>query len=493
MAERNRVKLSEHLRVTFRAADPELTTLQHIVFSRYPDKEWATFIRCGWREFEGGLVLTLAIVDAARDGDMDPSRANVGLLEPYSRRIALTARDGTLAVGLVHSHPEDFAPCPSRLDDDMDTYYAEQYLVGFAPGRPFVSLILAREANALVASGRVYWKGEWHAVQRILLERMTNRTWVNGRRPPPDDEIVPRTARLSSFYGTEAAARLRRATVAVVGAGGTGSAAIEVLARAGVGRLILLDSDYFEPSNLERVHGSTPDQAKRQDPKVAVAKAHLTSITPDCEVVAIKGSIPQSKVIDLIAEADVLLGCTDTQHSRLAVSDIARRFLVPAIDIGVVFEGECGRVTAQVLQLRRCLAADPCARCRRTIDQMLLNQELMTEEDRRWRRVAAQEALEKGEPGGPYWQEEPQLDTVGFLTTAAGAIAAGYAIGWIAGRFDTPFELLEVCLLTPYLVKTGLPREPNCDCGKARGWADQGNRYSLITAPAHWPEPIVLT
>ena len=58
-------------------------------------------------------------------------------------------------------------------------------------------------------------------------------------------------------------------------------------------------------------------------------------------------------------DADVVLSCTDTQHGRLAIADLASRFLVPAIDVGVVLEGGEGVVSAQVIQLRRQLAADP--------------------------------------------------------------------------------------------------------------------------------------
>ena len=487
MAQLPEITLSEELQVVFRAADPELQRLRDLVFRRYPHKEWATFIRCGWRVTPSGLVLTLASVDPPGTGDMEERVGNVLIRDPYSLRIAQAARSHPLAVGLVHSHPAGFAPCPSTLDDDMDSYYGERYLRGFAPGRPFVSLIMALHEGELVVSGRVFWNQEWHAIQRILLERTPNRTWVDGRRPH-DDPPNPRTERLSSAFGLEAAARLRRSTVAVIGAGGTGSAAVEVLARAGVGRLIVVDPDVFEESNLERVHGSLPEHITKGTPKVVIALEHVRAIAPGCEVLALKGSLPQAGVVDALLSADVVVGCTDTQHSRLALSDLAARYLVPSIDVGVALAGADGTVTAQVAQFRRCLASDPCMRCRGMISQWRLNQELMSLEERRQRREDADAARLRGEDPTAYWRDEPQLNTVGYLTTAAGSLAAGYAIGWITGRFEPRFTTLEASLLVPSLaVIREEPLNSECHCTMARGWADQGARYSLITAAPHWP------
>src|SRR3546814_16021971 len=77
---------------------------------------------------------------------------------------------------------------------------------------------------------------------------------------------------MTSAFGLEAYQRLARATVALIGAGGTGSAAIPILARAGVGRLIVIDGDHVTISNLERLHGSRPSDVEAATPKALVAK-----------------------------------------------------------------------------------------------------------------------------------------------------------------------------------------------------------------------------
>jgi hypothetical protein len=471
-----------------RLAAPEWNTLTDVIFSRYPNKEWATFARFGWRATDQNLVITLASVGPPEGTDLDKRVGHVAITEPYTLRIALTAERHNLAVGVIHSHPKECPPIASSIDDDMDEYYSS-YFGGFAPDRPYVSLIASVVGGEMSLSGRIYWQDQWLRVSRFSVERTPVRTWTEGISINAQYQQRERTQRLSAAFGLEAAGRLRQSTVAVIGAGGTGSAAIEVLARAGVGHLVLVDPDHISESNLERVHGSRPEDVAVKKAKVALASEHVKSIDPTCEVESIIGSLPQKEILDAIVNADVVLGCTDQQHSRLALSDVAVRYLVPAIDCGVLLEGKDGKVTGQVLQLVRFLARDACALCRGMIDSSRVAQELMTEEEKTNRRNAADEARRQNGAADAYWRDLPQLNTVGYLTTVAGALAAGYAIGWLTGRFDPPFERLQMNLVAPYLDVTDQeqPPRPECICHRIRGWADQGIADALVSAPAHWP------
>lgn len=473
--------------VIVRLAPPEFDQLRALAFRRYPHHEWGTFARFGWRDTPDGLILTLAGLDSPTPGDLDEDVGNISIAERYTLRAALAAETHPLAVGVIHSHPRNCVPCPSLIDDDMDTYYAD-YFSGFAPGRPYVSLILSEMNGELAISGRVFWEKNWLLADRFVAERSPLSTWVAGARSDHQESRHERTARLRAAFGDQAAARLRRSSVAVIGAGGTGSAAIEVLARAGVGRLIIVDPDHLEESNLERVHGSRPEHAIERTPKVSLARDHVRSIDPTVEVSPYIGSLPQREIIDAIVTADVALGCTDQQHSRLALSDLTFRYLVPSIDCGVMLEGANGAVTGQIAQFVRFLAADSCALCRGMVVSQRLAQELMSEAERTQRRAAAAVAHARGDEAGAYWHDEPQLNTVGYLTTMTGALVAGYAIGWITGRFDPPFSRLQMNLVQQFFDVTNaeeLPRS-DCVCRRVRGWADQAAIDALITAPTHW-------
>jgi molybdopterin/thiamine biosynthesis adenylyltransferase len=458
--------------------------MQDLVCRRYPDYEWATFAHFGWRQTPSQLVLTLARLAVPQPGELDDDVGHVLIREPYTLRMALDAEQHPLAVGVIHSHPRHCPPAPSSIDDDMDGYYSK-YFADFAPNRPYVSLILSELDNGIVVSGRVWWGGVWNRLTRVAVERTRVAAWPSDRTKAPGEE---RHKRLSAAFGDEATSRLRRSTVAVIGAGGTGSAAIETLARAGVGRLVIVDPDDLEYSNLERVHGSTPGDAAQKTPKVVIARRHVATIDPACHVDSFVGALPHATVVDAVVTADVMVGCTDQQHSRLALSDLARRYLIPAIDCGVLLEGKHGSVTAQVIQCIRFLPDDPCPLCRQMVVPAQLSQELMEPAERAQRRAAAADAAKRGDEGAAYWRDVPQLNTVGYLTTMAGAMAAGYAIGWITGRFNPPFTRLQMNLLAPFFDVTNLEQsaDEECACRRAPGWADQGAADALITAPSHW-------
>lgn len=86
--------------------------------------------------------------------------------------------------------------------------------------------------------------------------------------------------------GKEGLEKLKNATVAVLGIGGVGSFAVEALARSGVGRLVLVDKDDVDITNINRqIHAllSTVGQ-----PKVELMKARIADINPECEVIALK-------------------------------------------------------------------------------------------------------------------------------------------------------------------------------------------------------------
>lgn len=474
--------------VTVRIGESELERLQELLFRRYPAYEWATFARVGWVAAQDDLVITIAALDPAEPGELDATQPHVVIVEQFTLRIALQAEKHRFGVCVIHSHPEEYLPIPSPIDDDMDTYYAD-YFSGFAPDRPYLSLIASKIEGALKISGRVFWRGQWLKVTSVHAERIHGLTWEAPTATVGREKNLDRLARLRSAFGDEAAALLRKATVAVIGAGGTGSAAIGVLARAGVGHLIIVDPDHVEPSNLERLHGGVFADALNKVPKVAVALRHVRSIDDTIRVTAYKGRLPQRRILQALVQADVILGCTDQQHSRLALSDIALRYLIPAIDCGVAMEGREGKVSAQVAQLVRFLSTDPCALCRDMIAPQTIAQELMSPEEKARRRAAAAVA----EPGdaNAYWREMPQLNTVGYLTTVAGSLAAGYAMGWVTGRFDMPFARLQMDMMASHMgtVEIDDQRREDCACQGLRGTADQSAADSLVSAPSHWPDP----
>src|SRR5438270_5401282 len=83
---------------------------------------------------------------------------------------------------------------------------------------------------------------------------------------------------LFSGIGADGQAKLRGASVAVVGCGATGSSVVNLLARAGVGTIRVIDRDYVEPSNLQRQSLFDENDAAESIPKALAAAKKIAAV-----------------------------------------------------------------------------------------------------------------------------------------------------------------------------------------------------------------------
>ena len=121
--------------------------------------------------------------------------------------------------------------------------------------------------------------------------------------------------------GAEGQRRLRASRVAVVGCGALGSAQVETLARAGVGRLTIADRDFVEESNLQRQTMFTEGDARERVPKAVAAARRVSEINSDVECSAEVVDVNASNVERLIDNCDVVLDGTDNFSTRFLLND----------------------------------------------------------------------------------------------------------------------------------------------------------------------------
>ena len=129
-------------------------------------------------------------------------------------------------------------------------------------------------------------------------------------------------SRTRLLYGDDGAARIAGATVLVAGLGAVGSIAVEALARSGVGRLLLVDFDVVEPSNINRqlyALRSTLGMAKGE-----VAAARVRDINPDCEVSFLAARLPGDadgvgEVLSGFPRPDAIIDAIDDIEAKAAL------------------------------------------------------------------------------------------------------------------------------------------------------------------------------
>ncbi len=485
----------------FRVAELERKKFEKLLFQRHPAREWGSFFRFGYRRTPWGLAASFVNPLPPLPGELDRQSSIVSFSSRYISRALKEVENTPFGIGIAHSHPQGWGVSPSPSDDDMDAYFADMFS-SFGNGRPYCSLILNRDCDGqLLFSGRAFDAGKWFSVSELVTPSFPYSRLRNAEIEMPlitsvcqsEDSV---TARLEQLYGSDASCKLRESSVGIIGCSGTGSPAIECLARAHVGEFVIVDYQRFGLSNLERMRGSKFAHTKRTPLpyKVEMMAEMIWEINPSAKITVFVGNILDDEVLNELLRCDLLLGCTDTHHGRAALSDVATRYLVPSIDVGVMPEGRDGKMTAQLIEITRYSAELPCAFCSGCVRTWPLTVECMTDQERKDRQDAATEAIKRGEDGTLYWRgENPQLPTVGYLTATAGSLVAGYAINWLTGACDLPHSRFQFDIGKPEFGFATIHRKGSstCTCGRNIGHGDQGE--AAITRPAHWAKPMKLS
>ena len=130
--------------------------------------------------------------------------------------------------------------------------------------------------------------------------------------------------------GKKGQEKLRKSTVVVVGIGALGSNSAELLARAGIGNLILIDRDVVELSNLQRQR--IFDESDVGKPKALAAKEHLMKINSDTKIDFFIDDLNFENIDKILKyKIDLILDCTDNLETRFLINDFCIKNKIPFI------------------------------------------------------------------------------------------------------------------------------------------------------------------
>lgn len=131
--------------------------------------------------------------------------------------------------------------------------------------------------------------------------------------------------------GDSGQAAIRKASVCIVGCGALGSFQGESLARAGIGKLGLIDRDYVDFSNLQRQWLYDERDALDETPKAVAAARRLALLNHQVEVLPAVADVTPSNIEELTAEYDILLDGTDNFETRYLLNDVSVKGGIPWI------------------------------------------------------------------------------------------------------------------------------------------------------------------
>jgi adenylyltransferase/sulfurtransferase len=228
--------------------------------------------------------------------------------------------------------------------------------------------------------------------------------------------------------GEEGQESLLRSHATIVGCGALGSFHAAALARAGVGRLTIIDRDYVEPSNLHRQWLFEEADAAEALPKAIAAERRIRRINSQISVRGVVADLTPANAHEYLSDANVILDGTDNFDARFLINDYAVSHNIPWIYGAAV--GSYG-LTMPVVP-----GVTPCLRC-----------------------------VYPNPPAGA----QPTCETAGVLNPVISAVASlqtATALKLLAGRSEkVKANIATVDVWEGILRQAALPaRDPECPC-----------------------------
>ncbi|HQQ69717.1 MAG TPA: molybdopterin-synthase adenylyltransferase MoeB [Alicycliphilus sp.] len=155
-----------------------------------------------------------------------------------------------------------------------------------------------------------------------------------------DDQLLRYSRHiLLDEIGIEGQERILAARVLIIGAGGLGSPAALFLGSAGVGQMTLVDDDVVDLTNLQRQIAHTTERVGW--PKVESAAQAVRAINPLATVHAVRQRVDEAALGALVAQADVVLDCSDNYRTRQAINAACVRAAKPLVaGAAIRFDGQ---------------------------------------------------------------------------------------------------------------------------------------------------------
>ena len=141
---------------------------------------------------------------------------------------------------------------------------------------------------------------------------------------------------LFAEIGEQGQERLCGSSVVIAGCGALGTALANLLVRAGVGRLRIVDRDFVEASNLQRQTLFEEEDAREALPKAVAAERRLKAINADVRVEGIVADLTPGNAEELLGGFPLLLDGTDNFETRLLLNDYAVKHGTPWVYAAVV-------------------------------------------------------------------------------------------------------------------------------------------------------------
>ena len=298
----------------------------------YPgdEKEAVAIALCGRSIYNGNhTLLVQEIFLVPYDQCMVRSPDNVQWPTEVINPLLEKAASNGLAVLKIHCHPGAYDRFSGK-DDHSDFHLFSSIHAWLNDEMPHASCIMLPDGKIF---GRFFYADMVpQTIHQISIAGSDILNWYDTPSHIASEEAQRRNLQA---FGKKTISMLNRMKIGVVGCSGTGSPVIEQLKRLGVGELVLVDPDYVDMVNLNRIIGTTLNDAKNRRMKVDVMKREIDLLPFGTRVKVYPTHLFLRDVVKELAECDLLFGGVDSAEGRHFMSLISSYYLSPYFDMGV--------------------------------------------------------------------------------------------------------------------------------------------------------------
>jgi molybdopterin/thiamine biosynthesis adenylyltransferase len=350
--------------------------------------EHGAVIAAGIATTDRGTRLLARELFLARDGvDFVPGKRGYRMLTPQFVRDRIAyCRDNNLIYLAIHNHGGTDAVGFSPTDlASHERGYPALLDIG---GRPVGALVLA--INAVAGDIWTPDRRRRELIQTIVVG--TNLRRLHPVPPPPPPEADHTYDRQARWFGDRGQHLLGQLKVGVIGAGGVGLPLATMLARLGVGTLVVIDPDRVDQTNLPRLDATRLDALvafrrlgalgervanRLSTRKTRLARRAARRANPDIQFIGIPKNVIEPDAAAQLVDCDFLFLAADSHQARMVFNAVVHQYLVPGIQLGtrIDVDRNTGNVGDIRTNIRIVLPRSGCLRCNKLISASKLQDE----------------------------------------------------------------------------------------------------------------------
>lgn len=332
------------------------------------DVEKAAYLHCRIAKSEEDINILVRTVSPVLQKDIiRQSAVEIAITSSSFMRALKHCDEKRECIAFIHSHPNGFVEFSEKdINEERKFFKTAFNRLGYGP---HVALLFS---DGEIVAGRVWEDGvqEPISVERVKIigENLAIRYF--DERDDSSFECFDRQIRAFGKQGQKVLAKL---TIGIVGLGGTGSAVAEQLIRLGVGKLVIMDDDTFEVSNISRVYGSKIEDKGK--PKVDIIEDLADRIGLGTVIQKINQKVVFEAAAKELKTVDIIFLCTDDNWGRSVVNRLSFGYYIPVFDVGIKIGSSEGKIEYARGRVSVLKPGSGCLFCR----QRITSQAIMSE------------------------------------------------------------------------------------------------------------------